>query len=73
MVGFQQIIVAVIAGVTAITASFFTAQATANTRASTIDTQVQVLNQRQDLQYKEVKEGLERIEEKVDEITKAVK
>lgn len=70
MGGIASIIVAGLGALAAITGSYFTAQATANERVNTIDTEVQVLSERQDLQYKEVKEGLQRIEMKLDKALK---
>lgn len=49
--------------IAAISASFFTASATADSRVGEIDTKVQVLQERQLLQYTELKESLIRIED----------
>lgn len=64
------IIVAIIGALTGVGGAYFTAQATADSRVNQIDTQVQVLQERQSLQYQEVKQGLERIEKKLDQALK---
>lgn len=63
------IAVAVIGAIAAIAGSFFTSRATADVRVNTIDTKVQVLEERQSLQYTEVKDSLSRIESKLDGLT----
>ena len=62
------ITVAVIGALTAITGAYFTANTTANSKINTVDTKVEVLQERQTLQYKEVSGTLERIEKKLDEL-----
>lgn len=69
MTGLQGVAVAIIGALAAVTGSFFTAQATASSRSSEIDTKVEVLKRTQELQYTEVKGSLDRIEKKIDRIT----
>ncbi len=65
-----QVAIAIIGALAAITGSFFTSSATANSRTSQVDTKVEVLQERQALQYQEVKGSLERIEKKLDSAIK---
>lgn len=60
------IIIAVIGAVAAVATSFFTASATSAARVNDVNTQVQVLQERQNLQYTELKGTLDRIEKKLD-------
>ena len=46
------------------------AWATASTRVAQVETKIEVVANTQELQYKEVKEGLGRIEKKLDEVLK---
>ena len=59
------IAVAVIGAIAAITGAWFTAGATSSARVNEIDTKVEVLQERQGLQYIEVKASLDRIETKL--------
>lgn len=70
MGAFASIVVAGIGLIGAVTASFFTAQATADERVSNINTEVQVLAERQENQYREVKESLQRIEARLERALK---
>lgn len=65
-----QITVAAIGATAAVIASFFTAQATVDSRVSTIDAKVQVITEREDNHFKEVQGSLGRIEDKVDKLNK---
>lgn len=60
------VIVATIAGVATIVGSYFTTAATIDKRISEVDTTVRVVEERQENQYKELKEGINRIEQKID-------
>lgn len=42
--------------------------ATASNRVSMVETKVEVLQERQELQYREIKEGLRRLENKLDRV-----
>jgi hypothetical protein len=64
------IIVAIIGATAGIGGAYFTAKATADGRVNIINTQVQVLQERQSLQYQELKQRLERIEKKLDQALK---
>lgn len=66
MGGLASIIVAGIGAVVAVTTSFFTAQAAADTRFSGLDNRVTKVETTQDLQYKEIQKGIERIEKRLD-------
>ena len=70
MGGFVGIVVAGIGAFAAITGSYFTAQATANSRVNDLDTEVQIAKTTQALQYKEVTDWLERIDTKLDKALK---
>lgn len=70
MNGWTPIIVAGIGALTAITGSFLTTSATVDGKINQVDTKVQVLQERQELQYKELKDGLGRIEMKLDKALK---
>ncbi len=63
-----EIVIAIIGAVVGITTSIVTAGATTDARTGQIDTKVQVLEERQNNQYKEVKDSLDRIEKKLDAI-----
>lgn len=66
--GQVSLITAVIGGIAMITASAFTAWATANSRVSEIGAKVQVVEEREDNHYKELRKDLSRIEEKLDKV-----
>lgn len=68
-----QIAVAVIGAVTAITGAFFTASATADTKVNDLDKKVEVLTERQLLQYSEVKEDLQDVKAGVERIEDYIK
>lgn len=63
------VLISAIGAAAAIVASFFTATATSDARVNGVDTKVEVLQERQALQYAEVKTSLERIELKLDSLT----
>lgn len=62
------VIVAFIGAVAAIAGSYFTANATSAAQVNEVDTKVEVLQERQALQYTEVKNSLDRIEKKLDNV-----
>lgn len=49
-------------------AAYFTSKSTADSRVNEVVTKVEVLQERQSLQYTEVKESLARIEKKIDKL-----
>lgn len=66
MKGSTHIIVAAIGALAAVTGAFFTAQAAAGNRVNEVDTKVQVLQERQELQYRELSNSFDRVEKKLD-------
>lgn len=60
------VFIAIIGAVCGVATSFITASATSDAKVNTVDTQVQVLQERQSLQYAELKAGIDRIEAKID-------
>lgn len=74
MSAFASIIVAGLTLIGTVTASIFAAKASASSQVdqqvTAVNTQVQVIKTTQDLQYKEVKESLLRIESRLDRALK---
>lgn len=68
MTPITQIIAAGIAGLAAVGASWMTANATADARVSEIDKKIEVVEERENNHYLEVKQSLERIEKKIDQL-----
>lgn len=58
--------IAIVGALATIIAGALSAYATSSTRVSAVETKVEVLQERQTLQYQEVKDGLTRIEKKLD-------
>jgi hypothetical protein len=67
------VIIALVGAATGIGGAFITANATSAQRTSELDAKVQVLEERQALQYTEVKGELQTIKQDVKEILKAVR
>lgn len=60
--------VAIIGAVSTVAVGGLSAWATASGRVAQVETKVEVLQERQDLQYREVKSGIDRIETKLDKV-----
>lgn len=58
--------VAVIGATATIVAGAFSSWATSSARVGQVETKVEVLQERQELQYRELKNGVDRIETKLD-------
>ena len=71
--GQVNILVAIVGAIGLVTASAFTSWTTANNRVSSIDTKVQVVEERENLHYLEVSKKLDSIEKKLDEVIKVKK
>jgi outer membrane murein-binding lipoprotein Lpp len=67
------IIIALIGAAGGITGSYFMAESTADARVNEVHTQVQVLTERQSLQYSELKGDVTTIKADVKEVLRAVK
>jgi hypothetical protein len=67
------ILVAAIGATATVVASFFTAQAAADNRIAEVDVKVEVLTERQTLQYRESKEAWQRVEGKLDYLADSLK
>lgn len=61
--------IAILSAIAAIVGSYLTASATTDAKVNNVDTKVEVLQERQALQYTEVKTSLDRIEKKLDGIS----
>ncbi len=61
--------VAVIGMMGAVVGAFITAKAAATAHIDSVNTKVEVLSERQALQYTEVKDSLARIEKKIDKLS----
>jgi hypothetical protein len=68
MSALAQVLVAGITGLAAVGASFMTATATANNELSDLDKKIEVIQERENNHYLEVKQTLDRIEKKLDQI-----
>lgn len=66
----MSLLAAIIGAAGVITASAFTAWATANGRVNDIDTKVQVVEERENNHYMQLKEDLESIDKKLDLLIK---
>ena len=64
------ILTAIIGAIGIITASGLTAWATANNKVSSIDAKVQVVEERENNHYEKLKEDLEKIDKKLDQLIK---
>lgn len=63
-------IIAIIGAIGIVTASGLTAWATANGRVSSIDAKMQVVEERENNHYEQLKEDLKRMENKIDQLIK---
>lgn len=68
-----QVAIAVIGALGVLGASWLTGSAAANSQLNAVDTKVQVLAERQALQYNQLKDSVTTIQQDVKEILRAVK